>query len=59
MLILGIILLIIGALVAYFGRPREQLIVWAGIIIFAIGVLLIILFALDVGDVNTNAVFTL
>lgn len=55
MLVLGIILLLIGAVTAYFGRPREQLIVYAGVIIFLIGVVVLIIWALDVGDVNTDA----
>ena len=55
MLILGIILLLIGATVAYFGRPREQLLVAAGVVIFLVGVVLVIIWALDAGDVNTNA----
>jgi sulfite exporter TauE/SafE len=53
-MILGIILLLIGAAVAYFGRPREQLIVWAGVIIFLIGVVLIVL-ALLPADADASA----
>lgn len=56
MLILGIILLLVGACVAYFGRPHEQLFVAAGVVIFLIGVVLVIIWALSAGDVNTNAV---
>jgi hypothetical protein len=56
MLILGIILMLVGAAVAYFGRPREQLFVAAGVVIFLIGVVLVIVWALAAGDVNTNAV---
>jgi Flp pilus assembly protein protease CpaA len=56
MIVLGIILLVIGALVAYFGRPREQLIYWAGLIIFVVGVILVILGVLDASDVKTAAV---
>lgn len=58
MLILGIILLLVGAVIAYFGRPREELIVWAGVIIFLIGVVLIVIWALAAGDVDTNAMLT-
>jgi uncharacterized membrane protein len=43
MIVWGVILLLIGAVVAYFGRPREQLIFWAGVIIFVLGLALILL----------------
>lgn len=56
MLVVGIILLLIGAAVVWFGRPREQLLVIAGGIIFLVGVVFIIVWALAVGDVDTNAV---
>ena len=59
MLILGIILLLIGAVVAMVGRPREELIYYAGIIIFLVGVVLIIVWALSAGGVNTDAVLRL
>lgn len=54
MLIPGIILMCLGALLAWFGRPREQLLVVAGIIVFVIGVILIVLWALEQGDVETE-----
>lgn len=54
MLIPGIILMVLGALLAYFGRPREQLLVVAGVIVFIIGVILIVLWALEQGDVETE-----
>ena len=51
MLIAGIVLLVLGALIAYFGRPRERLMVAAGVIIFAIGCVLLLIWALGhVGD---------
>ena len=53
-MILGIVLLLVGAAVAYFGRPREELIFWAGVIIFLIGVLLIVL-ALLPADTHLDA----
>ena len=43
MLVLGIILLLVGAAVAYIGRPREQLIFYAGVAIFLVGALLLII----------------
>lgn len=52
MLVLGIILLVVGAVVAYLGRPREQLIYIAGIIIFAVGVILVLLAVLDISDAD-------
>jgi uncharacterized membrane protein len=51
MIVWGVILLLIGAVVAYFGRPREQLIFWAGVIIFVLG-LGLILFAILPSDVD-------
>jgi uncharacterized membrane protein len=53
MLVLGIILLVVGAVVAYLGRPRDQLIVIAGVIIFGAGAILVLLAVLDTADVNT------
>jgi hypothetical protein len=53
MLTLGIILLVIGGLLAYFGRPREQLLYIGGVIIFVIGVICLIAWGIDASDAET------
>lgn len=50
MIITGVVLLILGALVAYVGRPREQLLFYAGVIIFLIGAGLVIVWAVSSAD---------
>lgn len=55
MLVVGIVLLVLGAVVAYLGRPRDQLIVAAGVIIFAVGCVLILLELLGGRDVSVEA----
>jgi hypothetical protein len=57
MLVLGILLLIVGGAVAYFGRaraPRADLLYYAGIIIFLIGVVLLVIWVIDAADANTS-----
>lgn len=55
MLVLGLILLVVGAVVAYLGRPRDQLIVAAGVIIFGVGCVFILLALLGGRDVDVEA----
>jgi hypothetical protein len=56
MLTLGIILLVLGAVLAYVGRPREQLLVVAGVLIFAVGVVLLIVWAVSLSGADTAGV---
>ncbi len=59
MLILAVLLIILGAALVYYGRPREQLFVFGGGAIFVVGIILLILWALDRGDVETDALILL
>lgn len=54
MLVTGIILLLIGAIIAYVGRPREPLVFYAGVIIFVIGVVFLIIWAVSVADTSSS-----
>lgn len=55
MIVLGVVLLVVGGLLAYFGRPREKLILWAGVAIFAAGLLLLVIGLLDRADAHAAA----
>ena len=46
-MLFALILLVLGAVVIYFGRPRERWLVYAGGVIFAVGVLLLVLWLVD------------
>jgi 4-amino-4-deoxy-L-arabinose transferase-like glycosyltransferase len=41
-LLLGVLLAVVGAVVIWWGRPRERFIVYAGGLAFAIGVILVV-----------------
>jgi energy-converting hydrogenase Eha subunit E len=47
LLLLGLILLVLGSVIAWYGRPREDLIVVAGVIIFAVGVAFVVWWAFN------------
>lgn len=52
MITVGVVLLLIGALVAYFGRPREQVVYAAGLLIAAVGAVLLLIGLLDTADAH-------
>src|SRR4051812_38372409 len=56
MLVFGIILLLIGAVTIYLGRPRERWIVYAGAIIFLLGLVFIVIWLIDASGADTNSV---
>lgn len=53
MLILGVILIIVGAAIIYFFNP-ERLAQFGGAILLLVGVLLVLFGVLDAGDVAVN-----
>jgi predicted membrane protein len=55
MLALAVILLILGAVVAYVGRPREQLIYIAGLLIFVAGVIVLVLWLINTSGADDAA----
>jgi predicted membrane protein len=55
MLALAVILLILGAVVAYVGRPREQLIYIAGLLIFVAGVVVLVLWLINTSGADDAA----
>lgn len=52
MIVLGIILIVVGAVVAYIATDRAINII--GIVLAAVGLVLVLLGALDAGDVNLH-----
>jgi hypothetical protein len=54
-IVLGVVLLIIGAALVYFGRPREQALVVVGALIAIGGAILFVIGLLDRADTNTAA----
>lgn len=52
MLILGVLLILVGAAIAYFFSP-ERLAQFGGAVLVIVGVILVVLGALDHADVNT------
>lgn len=55
MLALAIILLLLGAVVAYIGRPREQLIFYAGVLVFLAGVVVLVLWLVNTSGADDAA----
>lgn len=54
MLVIGIVLLVLGGVVAYYGRPREQLLFYAGVICFLIGLVFVIIWLAHTLDAETS-----
>lgn len=56
MLVLGVVLIIFGALLAYFGRrAAADVAFWGGVLIFAGGAILFVIAILDVSGADTHA----
>jgi hypothetical protein len=56
LLFLGIVLLVIGGVMAYFGRRSEHLLYIGGVIVFIVGLVIILYWALTLaGDSDVDA----